>query len=209
MLDAPLPMLLSASRLVLAPLFVASMPAGAGEAPASLAPLAIAVVAAATDFVDGRLARRTGSTSAAGAALDVAGDAAFVLCALAALARSGAVVPALPVAAAVALAAFAWSRRAGASRPPSPAAPPAPRAVADVLGHAAGVLNYGAVIAASALPLVPRAAAAVRWASVAVAIANVAPLLARAARARRTRAGQDPAASPPASSVGRPPRDRA
>lgn len=206
---APFPMLLSASRLVLAPLFVASMP-GAGAAPqASLAPLAIALLAAATDFVDGRLARRTGSTSAAGAALDVAGDAAFVLCALAALARSGAVVPALPLAAAVALAAFAWSRRGGAPTTSPAAAPPAPRAVADVLGHAAGVLNYGAVIVASALPLVPRAAAAVRWASVAVAIANLAPLLARAAAARRTRPAQWPGAASSPSSAGRRPRDRA
>ncbi|MFM8411862.1 MAG: CDP-alcohol phosphatidyltransferase family protein [Alphaproteobacteria bacterium] len=209
------PMLLSASRLALAPCFAAAVVAlgRAGDraaGPLALVPLAIAVVAAATDWIDGRLARKLGVVSSRGAGLDVAGDAAFVLCGLSALAATGAIVVALPAAAALALAAFALARRSGApaTREEAASARRGPaRSPADALGHAAGVLNYAIVIAGAALPLVPAAASWVRASSVLVALLNLSPIAIRTARARSAaRAAQSTRGS---ASSDRPPRDRA
>ena len=77
---ALVPDLLTALRVVLAPVFVATLPERPGVA------LAVASLAAASDFADGRLARRFGGGSRRGAALDVVADAVFVLAGFAALA---------------------------------------------------------------------------------------------------------------------------
>ena len=214
-----LPMLLSATRVALAPCFAVALHAcdqagdratGAAVDPVHLVPLAIALLAAATDWADGRLARRLGVASSAGASLDVAADAAFVLGGLVALATAGIVVPALPVAAALALAAFAASRLLSRSEDRAgddASAPTRPRSPADALGHAAGVLNYAIVIAGASLPLFPRAAGWVRVASALVAVLNVSPVALRAARSRRATGGTQ--ASRGSSPEGPPPRDRA
>ena len=68
-----LPNILSLSRLLLAVLFV---PAGRG------ARVALICVAAATDFLDGWLARRTNATTRWGALLDPIADRSFVLLAV-------------------------------------------------------------------------------------------------------------------------------
>lgn len=68
-----LPNVLSLSRLLLAALFV---PAGRG------ARIALICVAAATDFLDGWLARRTNATTRWGALVDPIGDRVFVVVAV-------------------------------------------------------------------------------------------------------------------------------
>ena len=60
-----LPHALSLGRMLLGPLFALSL----DDAP--IAPLSIALLACASDFVDGRLARALGTGSPRGAALDV------------------------------------------------------------------------------------------------------------------------------------------
>ena len=75
-----LPNALSLSRLVLALLFI---PAGRA------ARIALICLAAATDFLDGWLARRTNTTTRWGALVDPIADRLFVLVAIATYLRSG------------------------------------------------------------------------------------------------------------------------
>jgi phosphatidylglycerophosphate synthase len=159
---------LSLARVPLAGLYVLSL----DDAP--IVPLAIAAVACATDFADGRLARAVGAASPRGAAVDVAADACFLLFALAGLAAVGRISIANPVAAAIALSALAyrWNRRpVGAGRS---------RGLADRFGHAAGVLNFALVLVASAAPVLPGAPLWLPAASLAIALANLAPVVLRA-----------------------------
>jgi phosphatidylglycerophosphate synthase len=174
------PRLLSALRLVLAPLYVLAL-----EASATL-PLAIALIAAVSDFVDGRLARRLGTASRAGAVLDVVADGVFVLTALSALAAAAVVSWLLPLAVALALSAFglAAARGHGALAPGDgdPTHATHARGPADRAGHAAGVVNYAVVIAGSVALAGWVTADWLTPVSVAVAIFNLSPLLLRAAR---------------------------
>jgi phosphatidylglycerophosphate synthase len=163
-----LPHALSLVRVPLGPLFVLAL----DDAP--IVPFAIALVACATDFLDGRFARAFGASSAAGAIFDVAADACFVLCALAGLAWTGRISIACPIATALALGALArsWAR--------SPPRAGHVRGLADRAGHAAGVLNFALVVVASVAPLLGEARSWVLPASVAVALVNLAPLALRA-----------------------------
>lgn len=135
-LRAALPDLLTGSRMVLGPAFVIALPWSARAA------FGLAVAAAMTDFVDGRLARRLGVGSARGAVLDVAADAVFVLAGLTSLALLGVLSVALPAAAAISLLGLAlgWRRRSE---------PGTRREWPDGIGHLAGILNYGAVLVGS------------------------------------------------------------
>lgn len=179
-----LPWSLSLLRLALGPLYVLAM-----ETSATL-PLAIAVLAAASDFVDGRLARRLGSASRAGAVLDVLGDGVFVVLALCALASVRIVTWLLPLAVVLALGGLAVaSLRAVRSVDGPPPPPPRTRGKADRAGHAAGIVNYGAVLAGSAALAGWIPGAWILPASVAVAVLNVSPLALRLANAKRSRAG--------------------
>ena len=221
MRTASVPTLLSASRLALGPLFAAAMLGGPGPAPgageslaATLGPLAIALLAIATDVADGRIARRMGVASPSGASLDVAGDATFVLCGLSALAANGAVVPALPLAAAAALAGFTLSRLAPRGDVPpgdghgARAARPR-RGSADRLGHVAGVSNYAIVLAGAALPLLPVAVGWVRAASLPVAALNLAPIAIRLLRPRDASVAVQPRGGSSSTPAAPDPRDRA
>ncbi|MEW6269613.1 MAG: CDP-alcohol phosphatidyltransferase family protein [Thermodesulfobacteriota bacterium] len=173
-----LPSLLSATRIVLGPLYVLML-----EVSCEL-PLAVAVIAAVSDFVDGRLARRLGSTSRRGAVLDVVGDGVFVVCALAALAAVGLVSRLLPAAVLLALAGLAIATLRGTRPAPGSDGVMPRRGPADRAGHLAGVANYAIVLAASgALAGLLRAS----WllpVSVAVACLNVAPVVLRATLSR-------------------------
>lgn len=171
-----LPGALSAVRLFLGPAYVLSL-----EMSAEL-PLVLALLAAASDFVDGRIARRLGTSSPSGAILDVVADGVFVVCALAALAAAGVVSRALPAAVLLSLAGFALSARRRKRTASVAVVADARRGPADRAGHYAGIANYGTVLVASAAVAGWIEA---RWllpASVAVAVLNVAPLLLRAAR---------------------------
>ncbi len=162
-----LPDVLAGSRVVLGPLFAITLPAAPGAA------FVLAGIAAATDFVDGRLARRLGSGSSRGAALDVIGDGVFVLSGLGALAWAGVLSWALPIAAAVSLLALAraWSRRPRADTA-------ATRGWPDLLGHLAGILNYGAVLVGSGF-VAFEIGIPLRSASGLVALVNLAPIVMR------------------------------
>ncbi len=94
-------------------------------------PLLLFLVAAATDFFDGRLARRSGTTSRHGAVLDIAADVTFVLGA----ATTGAALGLVPWTTPVAIAAAAGSYGLASARAGHLAYSP--------IGHAAGVGNYG------------------------------------------------------------------
>lgn len=86
---AALPNALTVGRLLAAPLVGLLVLAGTGGDAARAAFLVFAA-AAATDFLDGWLARRLGATSALGRALDPIADKAMVVIALSALmARAG------------------------------------------------------------------------------------------------------------------------
>ncbi len=162
-----LPDVLTGSRFVLGPLFALSLPSAPGLA------FVLAGVAAATDFVDGRLARRLGGGSSRGAALDVVGDGVFVLCGLGALAWARVLAASLPVAAAVSLLALArvWHRRPSAGDG-------GPRGWPDSLGHVAGILNYGAVFVGAGF-VAFEVPISLHGASVLVAVVNVAPIAMR------------------------------
>ena len=174
-----LPWSLSLLRLALGPLYVLAM-----EVSATL-PLAIAVLAAASDFVDGRLARRLGSASRAGAVLDVLGDGVFVVLALAGLASVRVVSWLLPVAVVLALAGLAVASLRAAGPAAGPPPPSRTRGRADRAGHAAGIVNYGAVLAGSAALAGWIPGAWILPASVTVAVLNLSPLVLRFASGTR------------------------
>jgi phosphatidylglycerophosphate synthase len=110
-------------------------------------PLVAWSLAALSDFIDGRLARRQGTTSLRGAVLDNAADVAFVLTGLTAAVAIGLVPWFLPASIGVSAGAYA----AASTR----ARPEGPQLARSRLGHWAGVLNYaclGLVTGAVAWP---------------------------------------------------------
>jgi phosphatidylglycerophosphate synthase len=135
---------LSAMRLVLA----AAMPFVLMRG--GILPLVAWGLAALSDYVDGPLARRTGTTSLRGALLDTVADVTFVLGGLGTAAALGLVSWVVP--ASIGLSAGAY---AAASARPHPGGR---RLARSRLGHAAGVLNYaclGLVTGAVAWPAAP------------------------------------------------------
>jgi cardiolipin synthase len=91
---------------------------------------------AASDVLDGRLARALDTTSPLGRAFDHAADITFILTALGAYARRGDLPWAAPAAVAVAFAVYvvdSWFGRPRSSTTPS---------AANWLGHLGGVCNY-------------------------------------------------------------------
>jgi len=112
-------------------------------------PLALFAAAAASDFLDGPLARRSGRPTSHGAALDNVADIAFVLATLVAAAAHRLVSWAVPAAIVLAFGAYvvATAARREARGPLRPAR--------SRLGHAGGVANYalaGLVAGALAVP---------------------------------------------------------
>jgi len=123
-------------------------------------------LAAASDFADGRLARRGGRATAHGAVLDAAADIVFVLAGSARAARLGLVSWAVPAAIAGSAGAYALvsvlrSRRAGGME-----------LARSRVGHAAGVANYAVVgLAAGSRALPARAWSGALAAAAALAVA--------------------------------------
>lgn len=149
--------------------------ARATESGGSVVPLALFAVAAASDFLDGPLARRTGGASRHGAILDNVADVAFVLAATAMGARLGLVPWAAPGAIGLAFGAYLLASAAGSARRG------AFGLARSHVGHAAGVCNYVlAGLVAGALAL-PGAAwlSLLRAASVVVVAVNLAAVLGR------------------------------
>ena len=120
-------------RPVLALPFACAVLAAAAGASGLYAALLFAVVAA-SDSIDGRLARHLAITSAAGRVLDHGSDIFFLLIALGAYVWIGAAPWWVPAAIAAAFAAYALDAR---WRPDVQ-----PRWLAHRVGHAGGVANY-------------------------------------------------------------------
>lgn len=120
-------------RPALAPLFAAAVLAaerGAGGWPAA----GLFALVAASDALDGPLARRLGTASAAGRTLDHGSDIAFLLIALSTYVCIGAAPWWVPAAVAISFAAYALDAR---WRPDL-----RPRFAAQRVGHLGGVANY-------------------------------------------------------------------
>jgi phosphatidylglycerophosphate synthase len=92
---------------------------------------------AASDVVDGRVARRLGTTSARGRVFDHGADIGFVLAALGAYAWRGAITWLAPIGVAISFVAYAIESARGSSKP-QVAAP----SIANRLGHLGGISNY-------------------------------------------------------------------
>lgn len=162
--------LLSLLRLVLAVVLPFALVRGGGL------PAALWVIAAASDYVDGPLARWMGAATRRGAVLDNVADIAFVLGGLATAAALG-LVPWL-VPAAIVLAVVDYGR-ASLEANPGGAAEDLAR---NRLGHTAGVLNYAclgvvcaglawpAAVPAIALPIVELATVATNMGAVVVRV---------------------------------------
>jgi phosphatidylglycerophosphate synthase len=161
-------------RVVLAPLFAYALARAAAQP--SLAPFAVCLAAMATDFADGRLARRAGSSSEIGRFLDHGADALFLFPGLFVLAAVGRVPLLMPCAAVLAFALYVLDglRRAGGTGgivlAPSRS------------GALAGIANYG-LAAAGAFALacrVPHLDAVLHAGAIVIALMNVAAALDRA-----------------------------
>jgi len=98
---------LSLARLAAAPALVAALLLRAADAAFLLFAFAVA-----SDFADGRLARRRGEASALGGLLDHGADASFAVLGLAALALRGALPAALPLLVALAFVQYVLDSRA-------------------------------------------------------------------------------------------------
>ncbi len=118
---------LTALRLAAAPALAGAIVCGASGAAALIFAFAVA-----TDFLDGRVARRFGEASPLGGLLDHASDAALVAAGLAALAWRGAVPALLPALVAAAFLQYVLDSRALAGR----------RLRASALGRANGVAYF-------------------------------------------------------------------
>jgi phosphatidylglycerophosphate synthase len=149
--------LLSASRFVLGAMWLVAFVHG-DRRPEVLGPIALA--AALSDFVDGRVARLMRSADQFGRWLDSVADVAFVLTALACEARAGAIPAYIPVLIAVSFAQYAIDSIviSGSSTP-----------VRSRLGHWGGVVNF-------ALALLLAFASGARWPGIVVREAS--PLIA-------------------------------
>jgi phosphatidylglycerophosphate synthase len=126
--------LLSASRFVLGAMWLVAFVHG-DRRPEVLGPIALA--AALSDFVDGRVARLMRSADQFGRWLDSVADVAFVLTALACESQAGAIRAYIPVLIAVSFAQYAIDSIviSGSSTP-----------VRSRLGHWGGVVNFALVL---------------------------------------------------------------
>ena len=149
--------LLSASRFVLAAMWLAAFVHG-DRRPEVLGPIALA--AALSDFVDGRVARQMRSADQFGRWLDSTADIAFVLIALTCEARAGAIPAYIPILIAVSFAQYAID---------SVVISGSPTPVKSRLGHWGGVINF-------ALVLLLAFASCARWPGIVVREAS--PMLA-------------------------------
>ena len=163
-------------RLLLAPCLFAAIAAGrAAEA------TAIVALAIATDFADGRVARRYGEVSPLGGLVDHAVDAVFVTTGAAALAAAGALPAPLPPLIAIAFLQYALDSRVLRG--------------AGLAGSRLGRWNGIAYYAIVATPLVrdalslgwpgPALVSGLGWALVVSTLASIADRLRRFALARR------------------------
>ena len=135
-----------------------------------LAPIAIG--AAATDVIDGIIARRLGTASARGHWLDSFADIAFVLTALSCEASAGSIPVYLPILIAIAFAQYAldsWLIGRGERAP-----------IKSRIGHWGGIVNYALTIVLASVPLPLWPASLAKRAAPGIAIFYIAGIAERA-----------------------------
>jgi phosphatidylglycerophosphate synthase len=132
--------LLSAFRFVLAAAWLAAF---AADARAVVLFGSFAVTAAATDFLDGRIARRFGTVSRTGQWLDSLADISFVLTALGCEAYAGNLPAYIPALVALSFAQYAvdWVVIESSGAP-----------IGSRLGHLGGMINYALAIVLAVAP---------------------------------------------------------
>ncbi len=165
---ARLPDALTVSRFAMAAAWIA-MRAGAPDAYGAFA--ALAILAAASDFIDGRIARWLGVAREAGGWLDSVADVTFVLVALSSYAAAGELPWMIPVLIATSFAQYAadslWLHRAAAP-------------VRSRLGHWGGILNYALVLAMASSAPAPAVRAQIIGLVPAIALFYIAAIVERA-----------------------------
>lgn len=130
--------LLTALRLAVTPLFVAAIWCANASHTCGVLAGALFALAAASDVMDGRAARRWGSASIGGRAFDHLADIGFILTALSAYTCLGVVPWWVPAAIGASFASYvldSWFRAAAGSSEP----------LGSRIGHVAGILNYSLV----------------------------------------------------------------
>ena len=190
MIQAWIPSAMSALRFALAMLWIElASSAHAGR----LAYLAIALVAAASDFIDGRIARRLRVASESGRWLDALADVTFVLCALTAESYAGAIPIYIPILIAISFSQYALDSILIPKRTPAPiknapapigiAAEPTKGAAGPIksrLGHWGGIINYALVIALATAPPPATIGVIIHFASPLIAVFYMAAITERA-----------------------------
>jgi phosphatidylglycerophosphate synthase len=104
----------------------------------------VAIVAACSDFVDGRIARRLGVASGSGRWLDGIADVTFVLAALFCEAAVGGLPFYIPILIALSFSQYSIDSIAIGARASGP--------MKSRLGHWGGIINYGIVITLAIAP---------------------------------------------------------
>ena len=132
---AQIPNALSALRFALAAIWIALAAHGHQG---RLAFAMVAIVAAGSDFIDGRIARRLGVVSGSGRWLDAVADVTFVLAAIFCEAAAGAIPFYIPILIALSFSQYAIDSAVLGGRAAHP--------VRSRLGHWGGIINYALVI---------------------------------------------------------------
>lgn len=104
----------------------------------------VAIVAAGSDFIDGRIARRLGVASGRGRWLDGIADVTFVLAALVCEAAAGAIPYYIPILIFVSFSQYAIDSAAAGARASGP--------IKSRLGHWGGIINYALAITLAIAP---------------------------------------------------------
>ncbi|HZC44912.1 MAG TPA: CDP-alcohol phosphatidyltransferase family protein [Candidatus Acidoferrum sp.] len=140
---------------------------------------AVAIVAAVSDFIDGRIARRLGVASGSGRWLDGIADVTFVLAAIFCEAAAGAIPFYIPILIAISFSQYVIDSVVLAERTAGP--------VRSRLGHWGGIINYALVITLAIAPPPALPGAIVRDLAPLIALFYVAAISERAWLFYRTR----------------------
>ena len=139
----------------------------------------VAIVAAGSDFIDGRIARRLGVASGSGRWLDGIADVTFVLAALVCEAAAGAIPFYIPILIALSFSQYAIDSVVIGARATGP--------IKSRLGHWGGIINYALVITLAIAPPPAFPGAVVRGLPPLIALFYVAAISERAWRYYFTR----------------------
>ena len=166
---AQIPNILSGLRFALAGVWVElAMQGHQGR----LAFAIVAIAAAVSDFIDGRVARRLGVASGSGRWLDGIADVTFVLAALVCEAAAGSIPYYIPILIALSFSQYAIDSAFIGARTAGP--------IRSRLGHWGGIINYALAITLAIAPPPEIPGAIVRGASPLIAMFYIAAIIERA-----------------------------